>query len=197
MTSPLALVIHAHPDPESFNRHLADIVASELTRRYDVEFVDLYALGFDPVMSADEWRRYRDGRASDRALVAAHGDLVSRASALVFVFPTWWGSLPAILRGWLEQVLRPGVAFEYREGGGIVPALTGVDLVAGVTTYGSPRWRMTLVGDGGRRMLLRALRMNAGRRVTTKWMGLHDIDTSTEAERRRFAARVRREARSW
>ena len=74
--------------------------------------LDLYAIGFAPPC--------RPGRARAPTtatqplldpMVAEHAALVRRAEALVFVYPTWWSEPPAILRGWLERVLVPGVAF--------------------------------------------------------------------------------------
>lgn len=197
MTKPLALVVHAHPAEESYNRHLLDTVVDALLPGHRVEVIDLYAERYDPVMSREELAAYRAGRPSNDPTVARHSSLVLEAHTLVFVYPTWWGSLPAILRGWLERTMRPGVAFEYRRSGGIRPALKSIRHIAGVTTYGSPRWRMLLVGDGGRRMLLRALRTNIPRRVRRSWIGLHAIDTSTPEDRAAFIERVRTEVTSW
>ena len=189
MTRPLALVVHAHPSPDSFNAHLARVACDALDRSHRVELIELYGQAFRPVMDADELHDY-DRSVSMPPDVVRHAALVSEAETLVFVYPTWWMSLPAILKGWLERVVVPGVAFTLGPGGGITPALDSVRRIVGVTTYGSPRWRMLLVGDGGRRILHRALRMTVPHRVERIWLGLHDTDASTPGQREAFARRV-------
>ena len=82
---------------------------------------------------------------------------------LVFVYPTWWSGLPAILKGWLERVMVPGVGVPLRRATGKVkPGLGHVRTIVGISTYGSPRAYVRLVNDNGRRILTRALRMSCG-----------------------------------
>ena len=95
-------------------------------------------------------------------MVAEHAALVQQAQTLVFVYPTWWSQPPAILRGWLERVLVPGVAFRFDDKGKVRPGLQHVRRIIGISTYGAPWTYVKLLNDGGRRMLTRALRMNCG-----------------------------------
>jgi NAD(P)H dehydrogenase (quinone) len=109
----------------------------------------------------------------------------------VFVYPTWWSSLPAILKGWLERVMVPGVSFRFDERTGKVrPALGNVRTIVGISTYGSRRSYVRLMNDNGRRILTRALRVSCGIRTRTRWLGLYAIDTATESRRAEFAAHV-------
>ena len=73
------------------------------------------------------------------------------------------------------------------------PALGRIDRIVGVSTYGSKRWYVLAMNDGGRRTLTRALRLATGLRTRVTWLGMYSIDTSTDDERRAFAARVERE----
>jgi putative NADPH-quinone reductase len=125
--------------------------------------------------------------------VARHAELLLEAEALVFVYPTWWSGLPAILKGWLERVVVPGVGFRFDERSGKVrPALTGVRHLVGVSTYGSPAPYVRAVNDNGRRTITRALRMSCGRRTRTTWLPLYAVDAGTPDQRADFAARVER-----
>jgi len=109
------------------------------------------------------------------------------------VYPTWWSGLPAILKGWLERVLVPGVGFRFDERSGKVrPGLTNVDTIVGVSTYGSRRAYVRAINDNGRRTLTRALRMSCGARTGTRWLGLYGMDTATATQRADFAATVER-----
>ena len=185
------LVVIAHPSTDSFCHALTDrAVAGLRAAGHDVTVLDLYAEGFRVAMSADERTAYHGDEPILDPVVGLHADAVLAAEALVFVYPTWWSGLPAILKGWLDRVLVPGVGFRFDEKGKVRPGLGQVRHLVGISTYGSPRWYVRLVNDNGRRTITRALRLSCGFRVRSHWHGLYAIDTSTAAERAEFAARV-------
>jgi len=190
-------VVHAHPAPQSFNRALFDTVCAALEARHEVSAFDLYADGFHPAMTADERRAYDSSDPILDPLVVKYAAAVRDADALVFVYPTWWSGMPAMLKGWLEKVLVPGVAFGFNDNGKIAPCMQHVRRMAGVTTYGSPRWAVLLGADGGRRIVTRALRMSTGMRTRSTWLGLYAMDTATAAQRDAFLQRVRTEFETW
>jgi NAD(P)H dehydrogenase (quinone) len=188
----LALVVVAHPSPESYCHALAARAeAGLLAAGHEVVVLDLYAIGFGTAMTAAEREAYEGDSPIVDSMVAEHASLVQRAEAIVFVYPTWWSGLPAILKGWFERVLVPGVGFVLDERTNKVrPGLGQMRRLVGISTYGSPRSYVRLVNDNGRRIITRALRMSCGVRVRTSWLGLYAIDTSTPAQRQVFLARV-------
>lgn len=189
-----AVVVVAHPCAESFTHALADRVVTGLAAGgHDVSMLDLYQQGFRTAMSPAEREAYHGDRPILDPLVADHAALVGSARTLAFVYPTWWGGLPAILKGWLERVLVPGVAFRFDDRSGAVrPALGHVRHLVGVSTYGSPRVAVAAVNDNGRRTLTRALRLSCGWQTRTHWLGMYALDTAGDGERLDFAARVER-----
>lgn len=193
-----AAVVIAHPCADSFTAALGARAAAGLRAAgHTVDVLDLYALGFRTAMSAAEHAAYHGDEPILDPLVRAHADLVRRVDALVFVYPTWWSGLPAILKGWLERVMVPGVGFVFDDRTGAVrPGLTNIRRIVGISTYGSPRRYVRLINDNGRRTLTRALRISCGLRTRTRWLGLYGIDTSSDAERSAFAASVERAMRS-
>ncbi|WP_225728550.1 MULTISPECIES: NAD(P)H-dependent oxidoreductase [unclassified Nocardia] len=101
----------AHPRPDSFNRALFDAVVDELAGHgADVRPHDLYAEGFDPVLSAAETDTV-EGATVD-GLVDHHQRELAELDALVFIHPNWWGMPPAIMTGWVQRVLAPTVAYK-------------------------------------------------------------------------------------
>jgi len=191
----LALVVVAHPSTDSYCHALAARAEAGLrTAGHEVVVLDLYDLRFRVAMTAEEREAYHGDSPILDPLVAEHAALVQRAETIVFVYPTWWSGLPAMLKGWLERVLVPGVGFVLDERTNKVrPGLGQMRRLIGISTYGSPRWYVRLVNDNGRRIITRALRMSCGLRVRTAWLGLYAVDTSTPAERDEFLARVERQ----
>src|SRR5215207_8833091 len=135
------LLVHAHPSPTSFSRALADTAEAALTGAgHTVTTVHLDDDGFRPAMSADERRAYESADPVLDPLVARYADFVRTNEALVFVYPTWWAAQPAILKGWFDRVLVPGVAFDLDPAThGVRPRLRHVRHLIGITTYGSSR----------------------------------------------------------
>lgn len=108
-------VILAHPNKESLNHAIASTAVEQLrTNGHSVSFHDLYREGFDPVLLADEIPK--DGRVPDG--IRKYCDEIAAAEGVVIVHPNWWGQPPAILAGWIDRVMRPGVAYEFLEDDG-------------------------------------------------------------------------------
>ena len=135
------LVVYCHPVPESFCAAVRDTAVEALTARgWEVRLVDLYAEGFDPVMGADERRHYNDRAPTDPAL-APHIENLKWAEAILFVYPTWWYGLPAMLKGWLDRVWATDVAFRLpADGGRIVSLVPHIRRIGVVTTCGATWW---------------------------------------------------------
>jgi putative NADPH-quinone reductase len=189
------LVVLAHPCPESFTHACAAAAEAGLIRGgHAVDRIDLYAERFRTAMSRDERLAYDTDAPILDPQVADHAERVKRADVLLFVYPTWWSGLPAILKGWLERVMVPGVGFTFDPTTNKVrPGLTHVRRIVGISVYGSPRWQTSLLNDNGRRTICRALRLSCGWRVRTRWLGMYAMDTSTDEARRAHLARVERE----
>lgn len=187
------VVVLAHPSPGSLNHAAFDTAVAALTAGgHHVTALDLYALGFPAVMSQDDRIAYHSETPIISAITREHADAVRAADTLVFVYPTWWSSLPAMLKGWLEKVMAPGVAFVFDERTGKVrPGLTNVRRIVGISTYSSQRLAVMAANDNGRRTVLRALRMCTGLRTRTTWVALYSVPKSTAEERSAFLLRVR------
>ncbi|MBV1893908.1 MAG: NAD(P)H-dependent oxidoreductase [Ilumatobacteraceae bacterium] len=191
----LVALILAHPQGDSYCHSLAERAAAGLRAGgHEVVVVDLYGQGFRAAMTGEERSAYHGDEPICDPLVEASADLIGRAEALVFVYPTWWTGLPAILKGWLERVMVPGVAFRFDERSGKVrPALSNIRHIVGVSTYEETHSAVRITNDNGRRTITRALRVNCGFRTRTHWFGIFDVFDKSDLERREFAGRVERE----
>jgi putative NADPH-quinone reductase len=106
-------VILAHPDPGSFNHAIARAAVAQLRENgCRVVLHDLYAEGFEPILPSWE---IPEGAPLPH-LVADHCAEIAAADGIVVVHPNWWGQPPAVLKGWVDRVLRPGVAYRFLDG---------------------------------------------------------------------------------
>ena len=188
-----ALVVYCHPDPASFSAAVRDQVLSDLkVAGAETRLHDLYADGFDPVLRCAELAAYLDTQRNRAGLEQYVGDL-TWCNTLIFIYPTWWHGMPAMLKGWLDRVLLPGVAFHLPDNAAPVrPALVGVTRLAVFTTGGATRLLTALVGSPGRRMLMRGVRAILSPRCRRCFAICYNIDRSTPAIRAAHLARVRR-----
>jgi NAD(P)H dehydrogenase (quinone) len=103
-------IILAHPTPGSFNHAIAATVVATLSANgHQARLHDLYAERFDPVMPSAEIPN--DAKLPPE--IERHCHEICQADGIMIVHPNWWSAPPAILRGWVDRVLRPGRAYNF------------------------------------------------------------------------------------
>jgi putative NADPH-quinone reductase len=187
------LVVFGHPVETSFCAAVKDVVMAGLARRgFEARLLDLYGEGFQPALSRAERLTYNDKTRDDGA-VEAHIAHIAWAEALILVYPTWWYGLPAMLKGWFDRVWLPHRAFTLPEDQQPIRGLmTNIRVLVGITSYGSPWWWIRLVGDPGRRTLLRGVRAICAKRCRTRWLGQYRMDEATPEALARHLGKVER-----
>ena len=106
-------LILAHPNEGSFNHAIARTAIDALRAAgHSVSFHDLYQERFDPVLPYEEIPKGAD----IDPLIEKHCQEIASADGIIIVHPNWWGMPPAILKGWVDRVIRPGVAYEFLPG---------------------------------------------------------------------------------
>lgn len=187
-----ALVVYCHPRADSFTAAVRDRVLARLDHTgAETRVTDLYAMGFDPVMTDGEHRAYEDEAVNQQPVAAEIADVLW-CDTLIFVYPTWWYGLPAMIKGWLDRVLVPGVAFVMPDAGNsdIRPGLTNITRLGLFTTCGASWWLTRVVGAPGRRTILTGLRLICAPRCRTAFAVHYSMDTSTPESRKRHLRRV-------
>lgn len=164
-------VIQGHPDPSGDRLcHALAAAYAEGARdaSHTVEIIDIAGLSFPLLRSQAE---FETGEIP--AGLAAARDAVLAADHVLVVFPLWLGTMPALLKGFLEQVMRPGVAFEYTENGSSRTLLNGRSARI-VVTMGMPAllFRFYFLGHGVRVLERNILRFVGFRPVRTSYFGL-------------------------
>ena len=187
------LLIYAHPLSDSYAATLRDTVMAALRAgSHTVDLCDLYQEGFDPVVSAQERRDYKNTSENTRA-VSRHVDRLRQAEGVILVFPSWWYGMPAILKGYFDRVWVPGVAFEFGPQA-IRPLLKSIRMFGVVTTTGAPTWFTRIyMGNPSRKVLMRGLaRLLVAPRAERFWLTLHGMENTTASKRTAFIERVRK-----
>lgn len=137
------LVIYAHPNPASFNHAILETTVNTLEAKgHEVVVRDLYALGFQPVLTSEDIVGFKEDRIT--ADIQTEQEFVAQADVIILIYPIWWAGLPAIIKGYIDRVFAYGFAYKYGEQG-VIPLLTGKKGLI-VNTQGSPKGYYDQIG---------------------------------------------------
>jgi NAD(P)H dehydrogenase (quinone) len=190
------LVVYAHPSEKSFVASLhAQVVASLRAGGHEVDDLDLYAEGFDPVLPRQVFLDYVNTSAN-QAGVAAYVERLRAAEAMVLVFPVWQDGFPAIMKGFFDRMFIPGVAFRL-DANGFWPIMQNIRRAAAVATYGADRTRMARLGDPPRRFVKHNLGPLIAPGARSEYLACYDMNDATPARLAAFAAKVKRVFEAW
>ena len=139
------LIIYYHPHEGSFCSAIRDAVISGLeVGKHEYKLVDLGLDEFDPVMRAKDLKVFAmAGRIGEEGLegvdpiVLKYMKKLRWAEHIVMIFPIWWMSMPAMMKGFVDKVIFPGVVYKM-EGGNLVSMLSGLKQVTIITTMNTP-----------------------------------------------------------
>ncbi len=147
------LVILGHPNKVSFCNTLAEAYVSGAREAgAQVRFVQLGELDFDPILHEG----YAAIQELEDDLVSVQKDILW-AEHIVIVYPTWWGGVPALLKGFIERTILPGFGFKYKHKSALWQKKLRGRTAHLITTMDSPRWYQALtIGSPGYTMLKHA-----------------------------------------
>ncbi len=180
----MVTIVFAHPWHGSFNKAILDTITAEFDKEnkpYGV--IDLYKDNFNPVFTEEELSLYSEGK-SLSPLVMRYQQMIKSSDELIFIFPNWWNTMPAILKGLFDKVLLKGFAFNYE--GGFNPLLK-ISKAVVITTSDkqSPNFVNSIekgfIGD----MLNPVGIRNA------VWLNCEGTTTGSEENRKNFLERVK------
>jgi NAD(P)H dehydrogenase (quinone) len=141
-------LILAHPNKQSFNHAIAQACVHALEKKgHIIFFHDLYAERFDPILPYEEF----DQNAALPSEIKIYCDEISSSDGIIIIHPNWWGQPPAILKGWVDRVMRPSVAYKFLEGDsgeGIPVGLLNAKVAVAFNTSNTPLEReQNIFGD--------------------------------------------------
>jgi NAD(P)H dehydrogenase (quinone) len=190
------LVVYAHPVEDSFVSSVHQHALEALKDAgHEVDDCDLYAEGFQPVLSRSEQIAYHNQDANNELLLK-EAERLRLCNGLVLIFPTWWSGMPAILKGYFDRVWLPGIAFEVA-GNRTLPLLQNILKFAVITTYGSPWWFNKAMGDPNKTILMRGMSRLFAKDLRKLWLAQYGMDAINAAVLKAFLQKVSRELRTF
>jgi putative NADPH-quinone reductase len=184
------LYVYCHPLADSFHAAIrTEALAALADTGHDVDLLDLYAEGFDPVLTAERRRVYHDP-ARNRRNNATYADRLAAAEGLIVQFPTWSFGPPAMLKGWFDRMFGPGIALDLSDPAHAKPMLHNIRCVSGISTYGRPRWQAIAMADPPRKIVTRYLPWFTAKRTRVRYHALYHMNMATADQRARFLATV-------
>jgi NAD(P)H dehydrogenase (quinone) len=189
------LYLYSQPLADSYHAGIRAPALNALkTAGHSIDLLDLYAESFQPVLTEDERRHYFE---SPRNQVGLEGYVarLRSAEALVVQFPTWCFGPPAMLKGFFDRLMIPGVAYDMSGSAGARPTLVNIRKIVGIVTYGQTWTAAFWMGDPPRKTVTRFLPWFTVGKAKTEVYALYGVDNSTDAQRRAFIARVEKAMR--
>src|SRR5438445_11106918 len=182
------LVVFAHPTRNSFSGSILSAVSEELTAAgHNVDLLDLNAENFNPVLQSEEWRAYEQ---PDGSAIQAYVDQLQRSSGMIWIFPTWNYGLPAILKGYVDRVWKPNVAFRIDNRRNVhFDQLDNLRFFIVVTTFGASWAVNTFLGNPCKRVLVNGLKRHLSRGTAFVWLAMYNMDKPSSAKLKQFLTR--------
>lgn len=161
------LIIYCHPYEKSFNHAILTTVETNLQRnKQSFQLIDLYAEQFNPVYDKEELRLYHSGGTND-PLVKKYLTMLKEASSVIFITPLWWNSIPGMLKGFIDKVMKEGEEMSHTVSKlGIRGELTNIKHTYVLTTATSPKIYLELCSGNA----IKKIFMNK----TLKQLGMKD-----------------------
>lgn len=179
----MVTIVFSHPWHGSFNKAILDTITTKFDRQNKpYEVIDLHKDKFNPVFTEEELAVYNQGKALDPLILKYH-EIIRQSDEIILIFPNWWNTMPAILKGFFDKVLLKDFAFNYE--GGFNPLLKiNRSFVITTSEKPSPNFKDTiekgLIGD----------MLNSVGILNAIWLSCEGTSKGTDADRQRFLDKV-------
>lgn len=193
------LIVISHPLENSLCNLLGEHVENTLSQMgHEISIEDLYADNFSPVLTVPERESYYSQH-YDSSKITEQVNRLQNTEALVLLFPTWWFSFPAMLKGWFDRIWGPGIAYDHASGfGPIQPRLDNLRNVLVITTLGSPWWvDRIIMRRPVKRVIKRALLGACARNSKLQFLSLYNCEHINEQNIATFKNKIEKALGTW
>lgn len=186
------LIVFNHPYEGSYCNAILNSVNKGLqSAGHEVDVINLDKDNFNPVMTAEDLKAFRDKQPIDPKVTEYKGHL-EKADHVIFIFPIWWELMPALMKGFIDKVIFPGVAYDYVNGSNtkMKPLLTNIKGITVITTMNTPRILYRLIfGNAVKKSLMTGTFWKLGFK-NRKWISLNMVKQSSDEKRKMWLTKI-------
>jgi len=186
------IIIFNHPYEGSFCNAILNSVTRGLQQaNHEVDIINLDKEGFNPVMTSQDLKAFRDKQPLDPKVIE-YKDRLELAEQVVFIFPIWWELMPALMKGFIDKVIFPGVAYDYVNGSNtkMKPLLTNIKGVTVITTMNTPGILYRIIfGNAIQKALMRGTFWKTGYK-NRKWISFNAVKQVSDEKRKLWLTKL-------
>ena len=185
-------IVYNHPYDKSFCNTLLNAVIKGLeTANHTYDVIHLDQDGFNPVMTAEDLKAFRDKKPVDPK-VLEYKTRLEKTDHLVFIFPIWWELMPALTKGFIDKVIFPGLAYDYTnvKNTRMKPLLNNIKSVTVITTMNTPSYLYSLIfGNAIKNALLLGTFWKLGYK-NRKWISYNKVKMVSQQKRENWLLKL-------
>jgi len=186
------VIVFNHPYHGSYCNAILNSVSLGLKQaRHDIDLIHLDQDNFNPVMTATDLNGFRNKQSVDPK-VMEYSNRIKDADHLVFIFPIWWELMPAMMKGFIDKVIFPGVAYDYTNAKNtrMKPLWTNVKGITMVTTMNTPNWLYSLLfGNAVKKAMMLGTFWKTGYK-NRKWISFNMVKMVSEEKRKQWLTKL-------
>ncbi len=186
------LIVFNHPYEGSYCSAILESVCRGLKQgNHTIDLIHLDKEEFNPVMTSQDLKAFRDKQPVDSKVVE-YKKRLEQADHVIFIFPVWWELMPAMMKGFVDKVIFPGVAYDYVNGSNtrMKPLLNKLKGVTVITTMNTPRILYHLVfGNALQKALMRGTFWKLGYK-NRKWISFNMVKQASDEKRRKWLSDI-------
>jgi NAD(P)H dehydrogenase (quinone) len=185
-----AVIVFNHPYEGSFCNAILNAVSKGLKgANYEIDLIHLDKENFNPAMTANDLKAFRDKKPVDPKVIE-YDSRIKNADHLIFIFPIWWELMPALMKGFVDKVIFPGVAYDYTNSSNTLmkPLWTNLKSVTMITTMNTPNWLYwSLFGNAIKKAMMLGTFWKMGYK-NRKWISFHQVKFVSREKRENWLA---------
>ncbi|MBS1496984.1 MAG: NAD(P)H-dependent oxidoreductase [Bacteroidetes bacterium] len=184
------VIVFNHPYKGSYCNAILEAVMAGLHKaNHEIDLIHLDEDGFNPVMTGADLKAFKD-RAPIDPQSLAYKQRIDKADHLVFIFPIWWELMPAMTKGFIDKVIFPGIAYDYKPNGFMMKKWEKLKSVTVITTMNTASIVYRLIfGNAIRKAMMTGTFWKMGYKKR-KWINLGMVKTVSDTKRKKWLAKI-------
>jgi NAD(P)H dehydrogenase (quinone) len=186
------VIVFNHPYDGSFCSAILQAATKGLQTVYhEIDLIHLDKDNFNPIMTAGDLKAFRDKKPIDPKVIE-YKERLEKADHLVFIFPIWWELMPALMKGFVDKVIFPGVMYDYTNASNTLmkPLMPNIKSVNMITTMNTPKWMYWLLfGNAIKKAMMLGTFWKMGYK-NRKWISFNQVKMVSQEKRQQWLLEI-------